>query len=250
MTLYNYARLTLCCSCVLLNMVQYCIFPQSISNYLVLKLLYFVLYISNTKITVHGSLPDDKRLLIMSNHYDGLDFLVIRSLFQTKVQTVVKADLVGNPKDNNMLLSLLYYVKSTLIKSCGFIPYKRGDREDGALVKNNIVDKLQNGTHILIFPEGTTTKNGVPQGFKNGIFHLAIHNELTILPVTLKYALDIGWAEGESVNLFKWFDNHVDVYIHPLVDCGKEADFQTLKDKVFNTICEPVIKKVEQQGQT
>jgi 1-acyl-sn-glycerol-3-phosphate acyltransferase len=144
----------------------------------------------------------------------------------------------------------MYYVKSTLINSCGFIPYKRGDREDGALIKNIIVDKINAGTNILIFPEGTTTKNGIPQEFKNGIFHLAINNNLTILPITLKYALDIGWAEGESVNLFKWFDNHVDVYIHPPVDSGKELGFQTLKDKVFKTICEPVLKKVEPQGQT
>jgi len=176
-------------------------------------------------------------MLVMSNHYDGLDYIVLASLFPSPLRTVVKADLVGNPHDANLLSLLFSYVKGAMLNSLNFIPYKRGDKEDGSLVKNVIVDTLATGSNILIFPEGDTRKDGVPKDFKNGIFHLALANKSKILPITLKYAKNIGWVAGESLDMIKWLDNDVDVYIHDVINSEEESSFLSLKEKTFDAIC-------------
>ena len=246
MVVFVYARIFCSFILCLLNILQYSILPISVSRTIYFALLSASLYITNTRITVHGdkqSLGKNK-LLIMCNHYCGLDFVVLGNMLQNHEHplfTIVKADIVGSTSDNNMVSNVMYYLKSALISSSYFIPYKRGDREDGALVQNTIVKTLDDGNNLLVFPEGATRKTGIPKEFKNGIFHLAIDNDLQILPITIKYKKDIGWEGAVALDLSSWFDNDVDVYIHDVVDSSKEKDFLSLKERVFNTISGPLL---------
>ena len=125
------------------------------------------------------------------------------------------------------------------MRSLYFVPYRRGDKEDGSLVQNTITDILNTGCNVLVFPEGDTRKDGVPIEFKSGIFHLAVANRAKILPITLKYSKNIGWIKGEPLDMIKWLDNEVDIYVHDVINAEDES-FQTLKDKTFNTICSPL----------
>jgi 1-acyl-sn-glycerol-3-phosphate acyltransferase len=120
------------------------------------------------------------------------------------------------------------------------IPYKRGDKEDGSNVKNKIVESLHSGKNILVFPEGTARRDGIPKDFKVGIFQLAIENKLRILPITIKYDKDIGSEKGEPVKFLNLFNNGVNIYIHDIIDetdeCYQINDPVALKQKTFNII--------------
>jgi len=210
------------------------------------------MYIFNARITVHGTKDSLKKsgLLIVANHYSGIDFPIIASIFDANnIYTVVKSDLINDPANKHILATLLASLNSAFMRALHFIPYKRGDREDGALIKNVIVDKLNEGRNVLIFPEGTTHRDGIPKEFKQGIFHLAYDNKLPVLPITLKYKKDIGAEAGDPLVFATYFDTEVDIYLHDIVDSAGEADAQTLKEHVFKAVCDSA-QKVEQAGQT
>ncbi len=208
----------------------------------------------NTQIKIHGNVDNfqNNNLLIMANHYDGyIDGNIIYNLYYKNntiepLYTIVKADMFGNSKDKSKIMKSLSCCKNSIMNSLYFIPYKRGDKEDGQNVKNILIDALHNGKNILVFPEGTTHKDGIPKDFKNGIFQLALENKLRILPITLKYEKDIGSEKGEPINFSNLFDNVCNIYIHDLIDendeCYKTNDFLALKEKTFNIISKPMLR--------
>ena len=234
---------------VLINILQYKLFPFSLSKKINRDLIKMILVLMNAKIKIHGNVEalNNNNLLLMANHYDGIiDVAVLFDLYynnnkNNKLYTIVKHNIVGDPNDQVFVSKMMSYMKDSFLKSLCLIPYKRGDKEDGAAVKQIIAETLKNGSNILIFPEGTTRTDGVPKDFRHGIFQLAIEKKMNILPITLKYNKDIGSERGEPVNIFNVFDNEVDIYIHDIIDsevdeCYKKKDFLALKQKTFDII--------------
>ena len=246
---YNSLKIGFIVLLVLINIIQYHLFPSSLVKTINRHLIKFMLVLMNVKIKIHGNVEalNNHNVLLMSNHYDGvIDMGVLFDIYynnnkNNKLYTVVKHNVVGDPNDQSMVSKMMCYVKESFLKSLAFIPYKRGDKEDGAVVKQIITETLRAGGNILIFPEGTTHTDGVPRDFRHGIFKLAIEQKMNILPITLKYNKDIGSERGEPVNFHNIFDNQLDIYIHDLIDsevedCYKINDYLALKQKTFDLI--------------
>ena len=232
--------------------IFYCMFTLPISNIFYTIVNKALIGLMNVKTRVHGNTANfsNNNLLIMSNHYEGvIDANVIYNLYYKHnsiemLHTIVKHNIVGDPADKSIVSNLLSYIKGALIDACYFIPYKRGDKEDGKNTRDVIVNSLREGKNVLVFPEGTTHKDGVPKDFKNGIFELAVENKLRILPITIKYEKNIGTEKGEPFKNCNFYNNVADVYIHDLIDetdeCHKANDPVALKQKVFNIISAPM----------
>jgi len=246
-TIYLMTKLGLIVILFLINIVQYAVFPIAIQKIVYPYIFKMAVAMSNNKITVHGNTDAFKQnnLLIMSNHYAGLDFGILTDLYyqhnrENILYTIAKSNLIGDSEDKSLISKMLYYVKDSYMASKYLIPYKRGDKEDGTVVKEKIAGYLQQNANILVFPEGTTSKNGVPLHFKSGIFKLAVEKKISILPITLKYKKDIGSVIGDPLIFSKWFDNDVDIYIHDIItpedECYKADDYMALKQKTFMTI--------------
>jgi 1-acyl-sn-glycerol-3-phosphate acyltransferase len=238
----------------LMQVLQYHIFSFKISKIFYILIVSCVVFLMNPQIKIHGNVNNfqNNKLLIMSNHYDGFsDGNIIYNLYYKHnsietLHTIVKSDLVGTPgEDKQKILQYLSPLKKALIKSLYFIPYKRGDKEDGNNVKNIITESLNEGKNILVFPEGGTHKDGIPKDFKNGIFHLAVENKIRILPITIKYKKDIGTEKKDPINYLNLFDNDVDLYIHDIIDetdqCYRTNDPLALKQKTFDIIKAPMM---------
>jgi len=206
----------------------------------------------NTKFrNVYGNVENLKKnkTIIMCNHYDGKDFFVLFDLynknnFKNSLCTIVKSDLVGAKDHKNLLSDFFYYLKTAFFNSLYFIPYKRGDKEDGNNVKNIISTTLCSNKNILVFPEGTVRRDGIPKDFRHGIFQLAIEEKANILPITMKYIKGEGTERNDPVILFSWFNNEVDIYIHDLITPEKNVfylknDFISLKEKVYHIVRSP-----------
>jgi 1-acyl-sn-glycerol-3-phosphate acyltransferase len=238
--------------CFLIYLVIFYFFPEIISKFVLKNILNLSINLLNVDTTIHGDEQNlsKNKVLIMANHYHGvIDGSVLYKMYyknntKNTLYTVVKSNIVGDKTDNSYLSSMLYYIKDSIIRSLYFIPYIRGDKEDGTNVKNTINECLNNNKNVFIFPEGTTTKNGIPKEFKTGIFRFAIENKIDILPITIKYDKDIGNEKGDPFNHYKLFDTNANVYIHDIIESNtseyyKTNDFIGLKNKTYDIICSP-----------
>ena len=196
--------------------------------------------IFNINITLKSKIPKlTKPHIIMVNHYNITDSIIIKKILGLHLYTICKSDLVTS---ENTVLPILNYLEKTFFDTLSIITYVRNNKKSGSDVKEKILDKINEGEHILIFPEGTCHKDGIPKSFKNGIFYLCHENNIPILPLTLKFDKDIGLEREDTFNIYDVFDTNVEVYIHNVESDSKSME--ELKNKTFNKIISP-FKKVK-----
>ena len=118
--------------------------------------------------------------IIICNHLHALDALMIRQEFDGWV--ISKADLANG--------NLFYKVISNRIRSSfKSIPYERGNPESGELVKRAIMDKINIGENVIIFPEGNCLYNNQEglKPLKKGIIYLSYENRVPMVMLTVWY---------------------------------------------------------------
>ncbi len=101
-------------------------------------------------------LNGDKGTIIIANHPTYVDFLLLAS-YMPYVDCLIKASLLKKPTIRSM------------IKRADYLLNTEGD----ALV-SECRRRLEAGDNIIIFPEGTRTKNGEKVHFKHGFSRIAI----------------------------------------------------------------------------
>ena len=248
----NNIKLCLTVLFTLVYLIFFYLFPKIISNKVFINLVsVFIYYLLNIDVNIHGNENEfsKNRVLIMANHYHGIvDASLIYNMYykhnKNDLYTVVKSNIISDKTDGSFILNILSYIEDYIIKSFRFITYIRGDKEDGSNVKNIITEYLNNDSNLLIFPEGTTTRKGLPKEFKTGIFRLAIEQKFNILPITIMYDKDIGKLDNSEIDNSNIFDNKAKIYIHDMIDSNtdefyKTNDFMGLKNKTYDIICSP-----------
>ncbi len=132
------------------------------------------------KVKVLGleKIDKNKAYVIVSNHQSAFDIVLLYRLY-THFKWVAKRELAKVPVIGwNLLLN-----DSILI-----------DRASAVSTKKMIVKGLKHlsmGNSILIFPEGTRSKDGRVKRFKEGAFLLAQQSKVPILPVVIEGSKDI-----------------------------------------------------------
>src|SRR3954454_1101775 len=126
------------------------------------------------KVEVDGRehLPWRGPAVIVVNHASLVDILVVFDLYRpfkwvSKVENF-KIPFVGW----NMRLN-------------GYVPLKRGDRASVETMLAQCDELLEKGNPVLFFPEGTRTKDGRLQPFKDGAFELSVRHGVKLIPVAL-----------------------------------------------------------------
>ena len=111
--------------------------------------------------------------VIVSNHASGADILVLFKLY-THFKWVAKRTLFYFPFIGwNMLL-------------CQYILIERGRRGSVRRMMDKAIANIADHNSVLIFPEGTRSKDGHLQPFKTGAFQLALDTGVPILPVVIR----------------------------------------------------------------
>lgn len=107
---------------------------------------------------------------------------------------------------------------------------------------NEATERLNNGTSIMIFPEGTIGKQ-VPKlrKFKSGAFKMAIDNKTPILPVTI---LD-NYKRLPDTGLFSGSPGKMRIHIHRPIEVNdlKVEDQEALKNRVYSIIEDKLIQE-------
>ncbi len=117
--------------------------------------------------------PKEGPVMCICNHYSPLDACVIYDkLFRFEGRIAVKAEAMNNRFVGNFLTAL-----------CRAISVSRGESDIGAL--RAMIKELSSGGKLLIFPEGTRSKDGKSKQllpFKEGAVSIALKTKTQLVP--------------------------------------------------------------------
>lgn len=125
-----------------------------------------------TKIYFKERFQDDKRAILICNHYGYFDSNpILVKIFGKRSNILLKSEITS----------------SKFVRECfrevGGIPIRRGD-SDIAAVKQ-VLKVLNNDEQILIYPEGTRNPHGIKEmlPFKEGVATFALKTKAQIVPM-------------------------------------------------------------------
>lgn len=117
-------------------------------------------------------LPWNGPAVLVANHLSLLDILVLYGLFRP-FKWVSKAELFRVP-----------IVGWTLFLN-DYVRVWRGDAESVRKMLDHCHRHLARGTPVLLFPEGTRSRDGRLQRFKDGAFRLALDAGCPVFPIVV-----------------------------------------------------------------
>ncbi len=117
-------------------------------------------------------LPDGP-LIFASNHESALDIWVLVEQLPRIVRFVAKAELFRIP------------VFGWYLRLGGHVPVDRGDRAQAIASLRAAAQVVRAGTSLIVFPEGTRSRDGRIQPFKKGPFALAMEAGVPVVPVAI-----------------------------------------------------------------
>jgi len=135
--------------------------------YKFVKCIYYAFY--NVSVEGKENIPSDKGFIIASNHRSYADPpLVAVTSRCSKFAFVAKEELFKNP------------LFGWLIRKLGAFPVSRGKGDMSVIT--NAVEKLEEGRILVIFPEGTRSKDGKLGKGKTGVALIAAKSKAVVVP--------------------------------------------------------------------
>jgi 1-acyl-sn-glycerol-3-phosphate acyltransferase len=127
------------------------------------------------RVVVHGfeRLPRGASI-VMANHSSNLDPPVLIPLLPGRVVIYLKASLMKIP------------VLGYAMRLAGFIPVLRDGSVESAKAASAAAERaLEQGSCLVLFPEGTRSRDGSLLPFKRGPFILAMQSGTPVVPVSI-----------------------------------------------------------------
>ena len=127
------------------------------------------------ELTISGERIEDIRrpYVVVSNHQSIADIPFISNL-PWEMKWVAKAELFRIP------------VVGWMLRLAGDIPVDRSDRRSGAKMLLMAARYLQSKCSVIFFAEGTRSLDGKVGQFNDGAFHLAIREQVPVLPIVVE----------------------------------------------------------------
>ena len=120
------------------------------------------------------NLPVGQSCIFMSNHVSNLDPPVLLPALPGRSSVLLKKQLVSIP------------ILGTAMKMAKFVPVERGQNVEAARASIAAASEaLRSGLNILVFPEGTRSRDGRLSAFKKGPFFLAEETKAPIVPIAI-----------------------------------------------------------------
>jgi 1-acyl-sn-glycerol-3-phosphate acyltransferase len=164
--------------------------------------------------------------LVMSNHQSHYDIPVMFHVMGPNLRMITKAELFRVP------------VWGAAMRASGFIAIDRSNRHRALESLATARQKLAEGVHIWIAPEGTRSRTGELLPFKKGGFALALDAGLPILPVSIRGTRDALPADGvraaRGARVRVRFAPHVDPRDYAALDTkgARERLMSDVRDRI------------------
>ena len=122
-----------------------------------------------------GNIPDMKGgYIIACNHQSYADPPMIAAIIRGKFSFMAKEELF---KKNPFF--------AWLIRRCGAFPVSRGSGDDAPI--RTSIEAVRKNRILVIFPEGTRSKDGTIGRMKSGVVLIASQANVPVLPICIRY---------------------------------------------------------------
>ncbi|AKU18338.1 HAD-IB family hydrolase [Luteipulveratus mongoliensis] len=148
------------------------------------------LAVSGVRLNVIGepNLWNARPAIFIANHQSSLDVLVVGSLLRRDYTMVGKKEARYDPRAllGGLLIDPVYI--------------DRSNPETAIDALSQLRDRVQSGTSIVVFPEGTRAATPELGPFKKGAFHMAMQAGVPIVPIVLRNTGELMWRRSKLVN--------------------------------------------------
>lgn len=140
-----------------------------------------ILWVSRVPITVSGAekLDPGRSYIYMPNHQSNADIPLLLGRLPAQFRWLAKAELFKIP------------IFGRAMRGVGYISIDRTNRKSAFESLARAAGTIRSGTSVLIFPEGTRSRDGRILPFKKGGFVLAVDAGVPIVPVIIRGTRDI-----------------------------------------------------------
>jgi len=145
------------------------------------------LWPSGVHLDIRGTenVDPDRSYVVVSNHQSTFDIMAHFIAIPVPIRFLAKKELFSAP--------LLGWA----LKAMSMVPVDRRARSSYREVEEGALRVAELGKSIIVYPEGTRTRDGNLLPFKRGAFAIAIHTGLPILPTTI-YGADKTWVPNRK----------------------------------------------------
>ena len=178
-----------------------------------------ILLISRIKVSVQGLSNIDPlgSYIYMSNHQSNFDIPVLLAHLPVQFRWLAKAELFKIP------------IFSRAMRGAGYIRIDRFNRESAIASLKEAAVKMQNGVSVMMFPEGTRSRDGNIRPFKKGGFVMAVDTGFPIVPVIVKGTWPI-------MDKSSWRINTGEVSLHIEKPIDTTGYTRETKDELIETV--------------
>jgi 1-acyl-sn-glycerol-3-phosphate acyltransferase len=135
-----------------------------------------ILLVSGIKVNVKGlsNIDPAKSYIYMCNHQSNFDIPVLLGCLPVQFRWLAKAELFKIP------------IFGRAMRGAGYVGIDRFNRESAFESIEEAAGKIKNGVSVMIFPEGTRSRDGKIRLFKKGGFIMALNAGALIVPIVIR----------------------------------------------------------------
>lgn len=184
-----------------------------------------ILIVSRIKVSVKwpADIDRSKSYIYMSNHQSNFDIPVLLGHLKVQFRWLAKMELFKIP------------IFGHAMRKAGYISIDRNKRESAFKSLKNAARKIKSGVSVLIFPEGTRSRDGKIRPFKKGGFIMAIDSGAPIVPIVISGTRSIMTKGSIKINPGK-----VSVVVHQPIQTSvyTRETKEALMERVRRIICD------------
>ncbi|MCP3998198.1 MAG: 1-acyl-sn-glycerol-3-phosphate acyltransferase [bacterium] len=182
------------------------------------------LWIPPMRYSVSGTehIEPDTQYFFLSNHLSNFDVPLLFRAIPTPIRYLTKAELYKVP------------VFAQALKVAGMIKIDRGAGASSyAAINEGVAKAKENGYSLIVFAEGTRSRDGALHPFKKGAFRMAISTGLPVVPVTVTGTWEV-WPPGSKL----FYKGHADLVIHEPIETADLTvkDIDGLRTQVYDIV--------------
>ena len=139
------------------------------------------LLVSGVRVKVRGleHIGKETSYIYMSNHQGSYDIFTLLSCLPVQFRWIAKKELFTIP------------ILGWAMRAANYISIDRSGKRKALESIERAASKIKEGVSVVIFPEGTRSRDGAIQPLKRGGFTLAIKSGVPIIPITINGSRDV-----------------------------------------------------------
>lgn len=184
-------------------------------------------FFSGARVAIEGleNIDRSKSYVFVSNHLSNLDAPYHLALMPVGVRFLAKKELYKIP------------LFGSALRAVGMVETDRQAHsvEAHRAINARVSRVIAMGRSLMIYPEGTRSRDGELHYFKKGAFRLAVQNDMPLVPIAIAGTNRV-WPPGERW----WRGGQTKMVFHPPIPTADldDADIDTLRAEARRIIGE------------